>query len=324
MKKILVTLLSCVLLSCTFIGCSSTSNNPETTVRIGSLKGPTSIGLMKLMDDSNQGKSKNSYSFEMAVTADEILPKMISNELDIALVPANVAAVLYNKTKGQTVVLDINTLGVLYAVSADSSITSMEDLKGKTVYVTNKGTTPDFVFQYLLSANGLSSADVNVEYKSEATEVAALLAKDDMAVGILPQPFVTVCCLQNDKLSPVLNLTGEWDNAPKESESRLVTGVTVVRKEFLENNKEAVDTFMEEHKASCEFVSTDVEKTASYMVASGMIEKKPIAKAAIPFCNVEYIDKEAMKAALEGYLKVLFDLDPSSVGGTMPSEDFYY
>lgn len=323
MKKFLTAILSAALSLCLLTGCSSASKSTE-TIRIGSLNGPTSIGLLKLMDKSAKGETKDSYSFTIATTADELLPKMISGELDIALVPANVSSVLYNKTEGNIKVLDINTLGVLYGVSGDNSISHISDLKGKTVYITNRGTTPDYVFQYLCSEAGLAEGDINIEYKSEAAEVAALLAENPDAVGILPQPFVTACCISNDSLSPVLDLTAEWNNIASEESSKLLTGVTVVRKDFLESNPEAVERFLAEHKESADFAVSNVEETAALVVSAGIIEKEPVAQKAIPGCNITYIDGEEMKKALSGYLEVLYNLDPSSVGGALPDEEFYY
>lgn len=321
MKKIVSILLTAVMSLSILAGCSS--NNEASVVRVASLKGPTSIGLLKLMDDSSKGEANNSYEFTMATTADEVLPKMISGELDIALVPANVAAVLYNKTEGKVKVIDINTLGVLYAVSGDNSVSKVSDLRGKTIYITNMGTTPDYVTQLLLAANGIALDEVTIEYKSEATEVAATLKEHPEAVGILPQPFVTAACIQNQELSPVLDLTAEWDAAVKDG-SRLVTGVTVARTDFIDGNKKAIAAFLEEHKASCEYVSSDVEGCASLVVSSGIIEKEPVALKAIPKCNVTYIDGDDMKAALSGYLKALFDMDATTVGGKLPDENFYY
>lgn len=180
------------------------------TVRVGSLKGPTSMGLVQLMDQAANGKAACSYDFTMVTAADELLGKMVSGDLDIALVPANVASVLYNKTEGGVAVIDINTLGVLDIVASDDSIKSIADLKGKTLYLTGKGTTPDYVIHYLLTENGLSEDDVTLEFKSEAAEVAAVLKEQPDAIGLLPQPFVTVACAQNENLKIVLDLTQEW------------------------------------------------------------------------------------------------------------------
>lgn len=322
MKKITATILTMALLLCLLAGCGSASKSTA-DIRIASLKGPTSIGLLKLKDDAANEKAANNYTFEMAVTADEILPKIISGEVDIALIPANVAAILYNKTEKGVEVLDINTLGVLYAVSGDDTIDTIASLKGKTVYITNKGTTPDLVTQFLLKANNVAIEDVNVEYKSEAAEVAALLAEDPNAVGILPQPFVTSCCIQNENLKPVLNLTQEWSKCSPDG-SALLTGVTVASKNFINSNKQAVDAFLDEHKASSEFVNSNVETAAQWVVNEDIIPKAPIAVKAIPACNITYMDGDEMKTALSGYLNILYELDPSVVGGKLPEDDFYY
>ncbi|MCM1123011.1 MAG: ABC transporter substrate-binding protein [Eubacterium sp.] len=312
-------------------GCGSGEQESFATVRIGSLKGPTSMGLVYLMDQSEKGETANNYEFTMSAAADELLPSIISGELDIILVPANVASVLYNKTEGGVSVIDINTLGVLYMVSGDDTIQNMQDLKGKTIYLTGKGTTPDYVLQYLLKENGLSESDVMLEYKSEATEVAAVLTESPELIGVLPQPFVTAACAQNENLSVVMDLTEQWDAVQETAattqdgrKSRLVTGVTVVRNGFLEEHKDAVDKFLEEHAASAAYANEHVEEAAELVAAAGIIEKAPLAVKAMPGCNITYLDGGDMMEALSGYLSVLFAQDPSSVGGNLPGDDFYY
>ena len=302
---------------------AETDDYEAVDVKIGSLKGPTSMGLVYLMDQADKKEAANNYEFQMAAAADELLPSMISGDLDIVLVPANVASVLYNKTEGGVSVIDINTLGVLYMVSGDDTVQSMEDLKGRTVYLTGKGTTPDYVLQYLLRENGVAG-DVTLEYKSEATEVAAVLAQTPDAIGVLPQPFVTAACAQNESLSVVLDLTEEWAKVQGEGGSSLVTGVTVVRNDFLAEHKAAVDKFLEEHAASTDFANENVEEAAELVAAAGIVEKAPVAAKAMPQCNITYIDGEDMKTALAGYLEVLFEQDASSVGGKLPADDFYY
>jgi NitT/TauT family transport system substrate-binding protein len=296
----------------------------KVTVRVGSLKGPTSLGLLSLMDKADKGETANDYEFQMASAADEILPLMIKGDLDIALVPANVASVLYAKTEGNVSVIDINTLGVLYMVSGDTSIESVQDLKGKTIYLTGKGTTPDYSLQYILSENGMSTADCTLEYKSEATEVAAVLAENPDAVGLLPQPFVTAACAQNEALSVILDMNEEWNSVQGEGGSSMVTGVTVVRNEFLEKNPEAVKAFLEEHADSAEAAVTDTETVAALAVEAEIIAKEPIALKAIPKCNIVCITGDEMKQALSGYLEVLYGFDASSVGGALPEDGFYY
>ncbi len=329
MKRKKMKLIVCGLvltLLCGMLGGCSTQNEQQetTTVRIGSMKGPTSMGLLFLMEEAESGECENIYEFTMATAADELLPLMVKGELDIALVPANVASVLYHKTEGGISVIDINTLGVLYMVSGEPSVTSVADLAGRTIYLTGKGTTPDYVLRYILAQNGMDESDCVLEYKSEATEVAALLAEDPDAIGLLPQPFVTAACAQNEELTVVLDMNEEWNRVQSEDGSSMVTGVTVVRKEFLEQNAGAVELFLEEHARSTAAINEDAETGAVYAVEKGIVAKEPIAKKAIPNCNITCITGDEMKQALEGYLTVLYEQSPEAIGGKLPTEDFYY
>ncbi|MCR5459097.1 MAG: ABC transporter substrate-binding protein [Acetatifactor sp.] len=295
------------------------------TLRVGSLKGPTTMGLLFLMEDQKNGKTKNTYEFQMATGADELLPLMVSGKLDAALVPANVAAILCQKTDGKVVVVNVNTLGVLYLVSNDDSVKGIEDLKGKTIYLTGKGTTPDCVIQYLLKQAGYAEGEVKLEYKSEATEVVAILSQTEGALGFLPQPFVTAASMQNDKLKIVFSANDEWKKAQgTDDASGLVTGVTVVRKEVVEEHPEAIKTFLEEHAASAAAINADPDTGATYCVEAGIVAKEPIAKKAIPYCNVTCLTGKEMKQALQSYLEILYDFDKTTVGGALPGEDFYY
>lgn len=319
MKKRVSVLLAAVLgASAVFGGVSVVSAHDLT--RVGSLKGPTSMGLVHFMEEQKNADDPY-YSFDMVTAADELTAKIAGDELDVALVPANMASVLYNKTKGNIQVVDINTLGVLYMVSADSEVTGIADLKGRTVYSTGKGQTPEYVLNYLLEANGLTEEDVTVEYKSEAAEVVSTLVKDEGAVGILPQPFATVACKQNENLAQVCDLTAEWDKTGK---GTLVTGVAIVKKDFAEANKTTVAEFMEQHKASIGFANENTSEAAELVAAAGIVEKAPVAEAALPKCNLKYMDGEEMKTALQGYLEVLFEQNPESVGGSLPGDDFYF
>lgn len=297
----------------------------EPVVRIGGLKGPTTMGLVKLMDDAANKTAKNNYEFTMVTAADELTALIAAGKVDIALLPANLASVLYNKTNGGISVIDINTLGVLYLVSSDTSLETVDQLKGKTVYLPGKGTTPEYALRYLISASGLSGDDVTLEFKSEASEVASILAEDPTAIGLLPQPFVTSALAQNDKLSIVMDLTKAWDEYQTEGKgSRLVTGVTIVNNEFLETNTDSVNTFLEEHEASILFTESDPDAAAELIAAAGIIPKAPLAKKALPFCNIKFLSGEEMKAALSGYLEVLFEQNAASVGGALPDDAFYY
>lgn len=291
----------------------------DDVLRVGSLKGSTTMGLVNLMSEVESG-AKSGYSFEMQSQPDVIMSELVSGKLDIALLPANVAAVAYNKTNHGVSAIDINTLGVLYCVTGDENIKSVKDLAGKTVLSTGQGASPEYVLNYLLEKNGVTDCDV--QFKSEATEIAALLKQDPAQIAILPQPFVTVATAQNDQLKVAFSLTDEWKSVSPDS--KLLTGVTVVRNEVLENRAAEVDQFIADHQASTEKAATDVDATAELVAKYGIIAKAPVAKKALPNCNIVAIAGDELKTDLAGYLQVLFDANPKSVGGTMPEDDFYY
>ena len=326
MKKIINLIMIFVLLVSFAFGLSSCGKEEEQTekddvvIRVGSLKGPTSIGLLNLMSSAEQGNTTQKYQFTMETQGSTLSAMMVQKSLDIALVPANLAANLYNKTNGNIVVLNINTLGVLYCVTGDTGIESMSDLAGKQIITTGQGSTPEFAIKYLMSK--LNITDYSLEFKGEATEVAAILKNDPTKVAILPQPFVTVATKQNSDLKVAFSLNDEWNNVAS-GESSLVTGVTIVRKDFFQEHETAVLNFMADHAQSVSKVLEDIDTTASLMVSNGIIANEVIAKAAIPFCNVVSISGADMKTKLSGYLKTLFDLAPLSIGGAMPADDFY-
>ncbi|MDD6281930.1 MAG: ABC transporter substrate-binding protein [Oribacterium sp.] len=291
----------------------------EGAMKIGSLKGPTTMGLVNLMHDVESG-SKSGYLFEMQTQPDVIMSELVSGKLDVALLPANVAAVAYNKTNKGVKVIDINTLGVLYCVTGDDSVKSVKDLSGKTVLSTGQGASPEYVLNYLLDKNGVKDCDV--QFKSEATEIAATLKEDPTKIAILPQPFVTVAMAQNDALKIAFSLTDEWQAVSPDS--KLLTGVTVVRNDYLADHKDQVDAFLADHKASTDKANADVSGTAALVAQYGIIAKAPIAEKALPQCNIVAITSDEMKADLSGYLSVLNAANPKSVGGTLPDDDFYY
>lgn len=322
MKRIWMIMLITILgTSAALTGCSK--DEPEdTTIRIGSLKGPTSMGLVELMDQAEKGEAGADYEFTMAAAADEINAAFLKGDLDIVLIPANVASVLYNKTEGQVAVLDVNTLGVLYLLESGETVQSAADLKGRTIYLPGKGTTPDYALQYILAQNGLAPEDVDLRYKSEAAEVISALQEEPEALGLLPQPAVTTACMQNENLRIALDLTEEWDKVS--TEGSLVTGVTLVRREFLEQHETAVQAFLSAHEESAKFTNENIEEAAELVAALEIVPKAPIAAQAIPYCNITCMTGKDMQTALSGYLTVLAEQNPEAVGGALPAEDFYY
>lgn len=299
--------------------------SPETsadTLRVAGLKGPTTMGLVNLMAESDAGSAEGSYDFAMYGAADEVVPLLVKGDIDAAAVPANLAATLYQKTKGALQVACVNTLGVLYVVENGDTVNSVADLKGQTILTTGKGTTPEYVLRYLLTQNGLDpDKDVTITYFSEATEALAQLQAGGSTIAMLPQPFVTSALAQTEGLRVALNLNDEWQKA---AGSKLVTGVLVVRSDVVENNPDAFATFMDEYAASVEKANADVEGTATLCEQYGIVAKAALAQKALPQCNIVFETGDEMKTDLTNYYQVLFDADPASVGGTMPDDAFYY
>lgn len=291
-------------------------------IKIAALKGPTSLGMLKLMNDAEAGTTANRYQFTVAGAADEITAGIIKGEYPLAAIPCNLASVLYNKSEGGVTMLGINTLGVLYIVETGDSIHTVSDLKGKKIYSTGKGTTPEYTLIELLRAAGLEPGkDVEVEFKSEATEVAAILSGAENAVAMLPQPYVTTVLMNNERARIALDVTKEWETLTPGS--TVVTGVIVANTKFLNENKDAVLAFLEEYKVSAEFTVNQPEEAAA-LSEKFDIFKAAIAKKAIPFCNIVLIEGTEMKEKANAYLKVLFEQNPAAVGGKLPAEAFFF
>ena len=292
-------------------------------LRVAGLKGPTTMGLVNLLSMEADGTASMKYDLQLYGAADEIVPLLMKGELDMAAIPANLAATLYQKTNGGIQAVAVNTLGVLYVVEkGGDTVQSMADLKGRTILSTGKGTTPEYVLRYLLTQNGIDpDKDVTIEYYSEATEVTAQMANAEDAIAVLPQPYVTAAGLQDETLRVALDLTEEWN---KVCDTQLITGVTVVRKEYAEEHPDVVAAFLTDYAKSVEAANTDLDGTAALCEEQGVVAKAAIAKKALPECNIVCLTGDELKTNASAYLQVLFDADPKAVGGAMPGDDFYW
>ena len=297
-------------------------------LNIGVLQGPTAMGMVGPMHEADQGNlGALTYNFTLAGSPDEVVPKLVQGNLDIASVPSNLASILYNNTDGAIQVIAINTLGVLHIVEAGDSISQVEDLRGRTIYASGNSSTPEFVLNYILEGNGLDPhQDVEIEWLAEHTEVVARLEMNENAVAMLPQPFVTIAQTQNEDIQMALDLTAEWDQVQAANEgptSALIMGVLVAQRELIETYPELINEFLNQYANSVEFVNGAVEEAAE-LIAYYDIFPAPIATRAIPHSNITFIAGAEMQALFEGYLAVLFEQSPETIGGEMPSDDFYY
>ncbi len=335
-----------VLMALSMIGCAGekkdtpdvpvntpeTTNTPEpadspepaepVTVRVGALKGPTAMGLVGLLEKSAAGLTGNHYELTLAGSADELTPLLVKGELDVIAAPVNLGAVLYQNTEGSVLLAAVNTLGVVYIVENDGEeVRTIEDLAGKTVYATGKGSTPEYSLRYLLKQHGIDAdTDLTIEWKSEPNEVVALMKQEGHAIAMMPQPYVTVAGTQLENLRVAVNLTEVWDEL--DNGSAMITAGLLVRKAFADENPEALRTMLAEYAESVDFVNGNVDEAAELMEKYDII-KAGVAKKAIPYCSLVCITGGEMKGMTEGYFGVLFEQNPKAVGGALPGEDFY-
>lgn len=331
MKRILSLILTLLLIALPLAACGEDnqsasapdSQQPKTLIRIAGMKGPTSIGLVGVMENNANGSSANDYQFTIEGAADAITPKLIKGELDIAALPVNLASNLYNNTDGEIQILAVNTLGVLYIVAKGEEIASVEDLRGKTIFATGKGTTPEYTLRYILSQKGIDpDKDVTIDYKSEATEVVAALSAAESGIAMLPQPYVTVAENKVEGLNTVIDLNAEW--LALNPEGGIVTGALVVRKSFAEANPDAIKAFLDEYEASVQSVNADAAAASELVVKYGVFDNAAVIAKAIPKCNITFISGEAMKSPVNKYLGVLYEQNPKSIGGSLPEDEFFY
>ena len=294
-------------------------------INVAVLKGSTGMGMAKLMADAQEGKAANNYSFTLTSDTADVMAKVISGEYQIAALPTNSAAMAYAKTEGQVQLLALNTLGVLYLLQQTgvdgSPITSLDQLRGKTITAFGQGANPEYILSYLLEQNGLSiGTDVTVDWKASMDEVLATLVTGDYEFVMLPEPNVTVAMTKNSDYTIALDLTQEWN---KVAEGDLVMGCLVVRKDFADANPAAVAKFLEEYAASIDFITTD-ETAAADIAGQEIVPAEAIAKKALPNCHIVCLTGADMQPAIEPYFQVLFEANPQSVGGSVPDAAFYY
>ena len=331
--KSIVNLLLALTLALSLTACGTQANTepeqPDDTpapaeVNLYVLSGPTGIGAMNLWAAADAGETQNTYHITMPGANDEVVAAISNGDADIAAVATNLAATLYNKTSGGVTVPAVNTLGVLSLLGNGQEIASVADLAGKTIYAPGQGANPEYILRYVLSGNGLDpDKDVTIRFVGEGSELLTVWQTDPEAVIMAPQPVATSILMQNENAATLFDMTDEWDKVSG-GDSTLMMGCVIVRNEFLQENPGAVELFLQEYAASIEKAQSDVEGTAALCEQYGLIPKAALAQKAIPSCGLTFVTGAEMKSALSGYLQVMFDADPKSVGGAMPGDDFYY
>ena len=337
MKKVraIVSLLLALTLALSLTACGGQANSepkqPDTQeeltaaeINLYVLSGPTGIGAMNLWAAADAGETENTYHITMPGANDEVVAALSKGDADIAAVATNLAATLYNKTDGGVTVLAVNTLGVLSMLSNGQEAAAVADLKGKTIYAPGQGANPEYILRYVLSGNGLDpDKDVTLRFVGEGSELLTVWQSDPEAIILAPQPVATSILMQNENARALFDMTEEWDKIAG-GDSTLMMGCVIVRNEFLQANPGAVELFLQEYAASIEKAQFDVEGTAALCEQYGLIPKAALAQKAIPSCGLTFVTGAEMKTGLSGYLQVMFDANPKSVGGTLPGDNFYY
>jgi len=333
-KKILSLTLALVLMLSVFLFTSCEKKEEEQNeqpaeeikapeaVRVMALKGPTGMGMAKLIEDDKNSQTKLNYEFSIFSAPTDVQAEIIKGEYDIAAVPINLASALFNKTEGELKIAAINTLGVLYMLENGNTIKDIQDLKGKTIYATGQGSTPEYVLKFVLEKNRIDpEKDVKIEFLADHTELTEKLKNNSVAVGMLPEPNVSTVLMANEGFRVALDITQEWNDI---SDYKLIQGCIVVNKKFAEEYPDALNAFLDEYKASVDFVNGDNEEGAKLIEAAGIVPKAAIAKKALPNCNICFIKGDEMKETVNAMLTVLFEANPKSVGGKVPGNEFYY
>ncbi len=318
MKRILTVLIASILLVAALAtGCAKEEDAP--IIKIATLAGPTGMGMAKIIDES-EGK----YEVSILTSPDQIIPKVISKEVDICAVPSNLASVLYAKTDKEIVVLSINTTGVLYIVENGDTISTIEDLRGKTIYASGQGASPEYILNHIFEENGLvPNVDVTIVYEPEHATLANKVAAGEISIAILPEPFVSVVTAKNTDVKVKIDINAEWEAIHGEG-AKMPMGVAIVQKSFLESYPEAVEAFMTEYEASVNFVNSNMESAAELIAQQGILPSAGIAKTALPRSGISFIVGDELQEVLGQYLEVLNGYNPASVGGALPDDDFYY
>lgn len=338
-KRLLAMMMALALSAGVLTGCgaqeSSADSSGETAVQgsteatdvnVGLIMGPPSMGLGWMIHESKEGNTYNNYNFEVAgVDYSAVSASLNQADYDIATLPSNVAAILYNNEdmKEQVKVIAIGNLGVLYVITTDPSINTMEDLKGRTVYSIGEGGPPEYTFEYLLANYGLTE-DVNFSFRATPFEVLNLLQDEENSIALLPQPFVEVAKLLVPNLRVAIDVTDAWDALNVESGAQSVTTVTVVRTKFLEEHEQAVQEYLELAKQSVDYCLKNLDEAAAWTDEYETFLNPDIAKEAIPQCSIVQITGNEMHDILAGFLQIIYDSNPDAVGGAMPDDAFYY
>lgn len=313
MKKKLLLIGLILAMSVTMFGCGKQELSGD--IKIGTLVGPTGMGLIDLQDNEN-------IDLELYQAPTDAVQKLISGDIDIACVPSNLGPVLYAKTGGQVQILTTVVNGVLYVVENGDSVKSVADLKGKTIFASGKGGTPEYVLTALLEDAGLEAGkDVTIKWFDNHADVAQQVATKKGAIGLLPEPQVSAIEAKAKTVKTSLDCNALWQGLTGQE---LPMGILLAKKSFVESRAEDIETLLSLVAASVEDVNSASDEVVQKIVDAGIVPSAEICKAVIPNCSIVCMSAEDSKATLAAFFQKLFEVEATSVGGEMPGDDIYY
>ncbi|CEN85975.1 ABC transporter nitrate/sulfonate/taurine extracellular solute-binding protein [[Clostridium] sordellii] len=318
MIKILILAICIVCLS----GCSSKENLKEdVSVKVSMPDGLPSIALSKLAFENKNIKDGYNVNYNIEKTPDNLSTTVMKGEADIAVVPSNMAAIAYNKTKNYEIA-GTTGLGSFYLVSNDD-IGGFKDLKGKEVVNTGKGLTPDITNKFIIKSNGLNEEDINFTYVNSANELVPMIVSKKANTAIVPEPALTALKIKKPEIKVVKSLNEEYKNITK-SDYGYPQATIIVKSDFAKNNKEFVNLFLEGVKESIIFVNSNPDKAGEYCEKIGVGTKKEVINKSIENANLQFIGVEESIKDYKDYYKILSEYDVKSIGGKIPNEKVFY
>ncbi len=320
--KLLSIFLVLILAMASLASCALAGNTEPIEINVSLLNGTTGFGAAKLMSDEQKNTSIN-YKFTVEADAQLITAGLINKTIDIAALPTNAAAALYNKTEGEVQIAAVNTLGVLYLVtnSEKVKISSISELESKTVYCPAQN--PAYIFEAICRKNGLVNGEditIDTAFASPA-DLRTAIVSGEVDIAILPEPMVTIAKSANKSLTSSLDITEEWKKAY--GTDSLMQGCIVVRREWAETYPKELEEFLKEYRASIEFVNQNPAEAGEMIASLGIFAQAKVAEKAIPSCNITYVDGDEMKNALSSFFSALCEINPKSVGGKIPDSGIY-
>jgi NitT/TauT family transport system substrate-binding protein len=299
------------------------SEEPAEPLRVSAevLKGPTGMGMIRLLDEEPSFGENVTVEYAVNGAPNVLVSKVLSGEVEIAALPSNVAAKLYNGGVPYRLAV-VNTLGVLYLVSNGMEVDSFADLGGQRIDNSARGANPDIIFRYLLSEHEIDpEEDVELRYFNH-TELAQLVVAGRSDLAVLPEPFVTRVVNASENARVVMDLQEAWRDL-KGEEAFIAMGVLVIKESLIEEHPDFVRAFLEEYRASIEWVNANPRAAGELIEENELGFTAAAAGAAIPRANIRYIPAREARERLEEYFSVLLEYDPASVGGSLPDDGFY-